>query len=74
MDELDLQDTPARIVAVSSVAHTFGTIVLEDLHYKNRSYGAWTSYGQSKLANILFVKELARRSSTFHFVLQIFLP
>jgi NAD(P)-dependent dehydrogenase (short-subunit alcohol dehydrogenase family) len=53
---------PARLVAVSSYAHTFGAIDLEDLNYeKGRTYGAWSAYGQSKLANILFVKELVRR-------------
>ncbi|BDA50602.1 Retinol dehydrogenase 14 [Coccomyxa sp. Obi] len=53
--------TPARVVAVSSRAHEMGSIFLEDLHYRNRPYSAWGSYGQSKLANILFAKELARR-------------
>jgi NAD(P)-dependent dehydrogenase (short-subunit alcohol dehydrogenase family) len=53
---------PARLVAVSSLAHTFGGIDLDDLNYeKTRKYGAWSSYGQSKLANILFIKEFARR-------------
>lgn len=56
-----MQDTPVRIVAVSSIGHALGSIVLDDLHFKKRSYGAWKSYAQSKLANILFAKELARR-------------
>lgn len=55
-------ENPSRLVAVSSLAHTFGAIDLEDLNYeKTRKYGAWSSYGQSKLANILFIKEFARR-------------
>ena len=44
---------------VSSLAHVFGAIDLEDLNYEHRKYSAWGSYGQSKLANILFAKQLA---------------
>ena len=51
---------PARIVNVSSAAHNFGKIKFEDLQY-SKSYSAWGAYGQSKLANILFTYELARR-------------
>jgi len=55
-------ENPSRLVAVSSMAHTFGAMDLEDLNYeKTRKYGAWSSYGQSKLANVLFIKEFARR-------------
>ena len=50
-----------RIVAVSSAAHTMGGLDLEDLHFKKRKYGSWKAYGQSKLCNVLFTKELARR-------------
>ena len=33
-------------MAVSSTAHTWGGVNLEDLHYKKgRKYGAWTAYG-----------------------------
>ena len=51
-----------RVVVVASTAHAFGKIDLNDLHYKKgRSYSPWPAYGQSKLANILFTKELSRR-------------
>ena len=53
--------TEGRIINVSSSAHKFGTLDLNDLNYKTRSYGYWESYGQSKTANILFTKELNRR-------------
>lgn len=54
-------ESPSRVVSVSSLAHTFGQINLEDLNYNQRKYYSWGSYGQSKLANVLFVRELARR-------------
>lgn len=47
----------ARIVSVSSTAHRMGSINFEDLMLKE-GYGAMKSYAQSKLANILFTKEL----------------
>ena len=51
----------ARVVTVSSVAHRIGSIDFDDLQGE-RSYSRWGRYGQSKLANLLFAYELARRS------------
>ncbi len=51
---------PARIVNVASHAHRFGTLDFDDLEGAGR-YGPMRRYGQSKLANILFTYELARR-------------
>ena len=51
---------PARIVNVSSDAHKFGPLDFDDLE-NTRRYRAMRVYGQSKLANILFTGELARR-------------
>lgn len=51
---------PSRIVVVSSLFHLFGRINKEDLN-SEKSYWKWIAYGQSKLANILFTKELARQ-------------
>ena len=51
---------PARIVTVSSGAHTTGTINFDDLQGERR-YSGNQAYGQSKLANLLFTHELARR-------------
>ena len=51
---------PARIINVSSGAHTRGRIPLDDLQYK-RSYSAFRAYSDTKLANVLFTYELARR-------------
>ncbi|XP_032665656.1 retinol dehydrogenase 11-like [Odontomachus brunneus] len=49
-----------RIVNVSSLAHHYGDIYFDDICLEN-SYGPLKAYMQSKLANVLFTKELARR-------------
>ena len=60
LDKLKHQDFPSRIVSVSSRAHLRGVLDLKDLHFKNgRPYTDFSAYGQSKGANILFIKELA---------------
>jgi NAD(P)-dependent dehydrogenase (short-subunit alcohol dehydrogenase family) len=51
---------PARIITVSSIAHRRGQINFEDLESR-KSFGMWPVYSQSKLANILFTRELAKR-------------
>ncbi len=57
-----LRKTPGgRIVNVASMAHKRGNINLEDLNWQKRSYNAFLAYGDSKLANLLFTYELARR-------------
>ena len=55
------KSAPSRIVNLSSAGHRMSDVVLEDLHYENRPYDKWESYGQSKTANILFSVELNRR-------------
>jgi len=51
---------PARIINVSSDAHSRGKIDFDNLQGE-RSYSSFGPYGSSKLANILFTTELARR-------------
>lgn len=51
---------PSRIVVVASEAHRAGRIDFGDLQGE-RSYHRLRAYRQSKLANLLFVRELARR-------------
>ena len=51
---------PARIVTVSSGAHSLGRIDFEDLQGE-RTYSGAQAYNQSKLANLLFTYELTRR-------------
>ena len=50
----------SRIINVSSLAHQNGHINFDDLQSR-RNYQRWAAYGQSKLANVLFTYELARR-------------
>ncbi len=60
---LDVLADDARVVMLSSSAHTMaprGGIEFDNLSGA-RGYSAWKQYGQSKMANILFAKELARR-------------
>lgn len=55
------RSAPARVVVVASAAHFRGTIAFDDLHAEERRYSGWRAYCQSKLANVLFAAELARR-------------
>ena len=55
-----LQSAPARVVTVSSNAQAMGRIDFDDLQGE-RSYSGSRAYDQSKLANVLFTYELARR-------------
>jgi retinol dehydrogenase-14 len=54
------QSAPARVVTVSSNAHAQGRIDFDDLQGE-RSWSGARAYNQSKLANVLFTYELARR-------------
>lgn len=51
---------PARVVTVSSAAHRYAPLDFDDLQAE-RAYDGWTAYAHSKLANVLFTYELARR-------------
>ena len=59
---LDLlkRSAPARIITVSSMIHKLGKIDFADLQ-SERKFGTYRSYGQSKLAMILYTYELAAR-------------
>jgi NAD(P)-dependent dehydrogenase (short-subunit alcohol dehydrogenase family) len=57
-----IKETPnSRIVNVSSTAHKIGKLNFEDLNWETRPYKKMRSYGDSKLANLYFSKELQRR-------------
>ena len=53
----------SRVVVVSSKAHKYGKIHFDDLNWRTRPYEQFGAYSQSKLANVLFAKELARRET-----------
>jgi NAD(P)-dependent dehydrogenase (short-subunit alcohol dehydrogenase family) len=53
-----------RVVAVSSTNYTTAQIHFDDLNYHQRRYNPWSAYGESKLANLLFVHELVARGKT----------
>ena len=61
LTNLLLEHVSGRVVNVASGAHRTGKIDLEDLNWERRRYSRWGAYGQSKLANLLFTLELARR-------------
>lgn len=52
---------PARIITTASMAHLGAKIPFDDPNYQHHRYRGWATYGQSKLANIMFTYELARR-------------
>lgn len=56
-----LAATAPRVVTVASLAHRNGKIEWDNLQGE-RSYSAWGAYNASKLANILFARELDRRA------------
>lgn len=62
LEERLRESAPARIVTVASDAHRAGRIEFDDLQAE-RGYAGMRAYAQSKLANILFTRELARRLS-----------
>jgi len=52
---------PSRIINVSSGAQAMGEIDFDDLQTTKKAYKPFGAYAQSKLANVLFAYELARR-------------
>jgi NAD(P)-dependent dehydrogenase (short-subunit alcohol dehydrogenase family) len=56
----DRLPTSARVVSTSSHAHKGAKLNFDDLQAKN-GYSGFRAYGRSKLCNILFTRELARR-------------
>ncbi len=58
--ELLISSSPARIITVASESHRHGRLAWENLQGE-KGYSGLRAYGTSKLANVLFTRELARR-------------
>ena len=61
-----LADSGGRVVVTSSRAHASGRLRLDDLDDTRHRYSATRAYGTSKLANVLFARELPRRLTGIH--------
>lgn len=62
LDKLEASG-PSRVVQLSSDAMNMATLdaSFRDLQWKERKYAMWRSYGDSKLMNLMFARELDRR-------------
>jgi len=60
LPKMQLSSPGCRIVNVTSIVHILADIDFDDINLEN-NYKPWKAYVQSKLANILFTKELTRR-------------
>lgn len=52
----------SRVVTVASLAHQRGSVDFDDPNFEHRRYNPAAAYSQSKLSNLLFARELDRRS------------
>lgn len=59
--DLLVRSAPARVVSVASIGHRQGTLDFDDLGFERGGYSILKAYARSKLANVLFAAELARR-------------
>lgn len=56
-----LRERSSRVVVVASEMHKKATLDLTDVSWSKRKFSQWGAYTQSKLANVIFTLELARR-------------
>lgn len=71
--ELIKTSAPARIINLSSSAHSMGKMYFDDLMFEEK-YSAMKVYAQSKLANILFTRELANKLSGSNVTVNAVMP
>ena len=74
LDRIKLSQ-PSRIINVSSSAHRMGDgkIKFDDINHE-KSYSSWGAYFDSKLANVLFTRELSKRLEGTHVVVNALHP
>jgi NAD(P)-dependent dehydrogenase (short-subunit alcohol dehydrogenase family) len=59
-----LEEANGRVVSTSSIMNLIGGVKLDDLEWAHRPWmGGWRAYGTAKLETILFMRELAKRST-----------
>ena len=59
-----LEKYNGRVVSTSSVMNLIGDVRVDDLEWKSRPwFGGWKAYGTAKLETVLFMRELAKRST-----------
>ncbi|UII26330.1 oxidoreductase [Fulvivirga maritima] len=59
-----IQTKDSRVVATSSIGHRMGDIDFDDINWEKRKYDTNKAYGDSKLANLYFTYEGARKFSS----------
>ncbi|XP_054622890.1 retinol dehydrogenase 13-like isoform X1 [Dunckerocampus dactyliophorus] len=55
------ESAPSRVINLASLVHIIGKIDFDDLNWERKKYDTKQAYCQSKLANVLFTRELAKR-------------
>ncbi|CAI5659196.1 unnamed protein product [Oreochromis niloticus] len=55
------ESAPSRVINLASLAHIVGKLDFEDLNWERKKFDTKQAYCQSKLANVLFTRELAKR-------------
>ncbi|XP_061565305.1 retinol dehydrogenase 13-like [Cololabis saira] len=55
------ESAPSRVIILASLAHIIGKIDFDDLNWEKKKFDTKQAYCQSKLANVLFTRELAKR-------------
>jgi NAD(P)-dependent dehydrogenase (short-subunit alcohol dehydrogenase family) len=57
---------PSRYVSVTSLAHIFSNVNIDDVNFEKSEYDPWQAYGRSKTANIWFANAIERHYASSH--------